>query len=197
VDSTKSLTHDGGGDTTSLANIVKWALRKYSADPSRVFLTGISSGCLMSNVMAATYPDLFAAASCYAGAPAGCLAGSGGSSANSTDGVCLNGLNIKTPTEWAGVAHAMYPGYTGPYPRFQTWHGDADELVSYRNFGEELKQWSALHGVSNTQNITDTPVVGTTRIEFGDGTKVVGYSVKGGSHVLPMQEVVDLEWFGL
>lgn len=197
VDSPESLTRDGGGDTTGLANIVKWAVRKYGADPSKVFLIGISSGCLMTNVMAATYPDLFAAASCYSGAPAGCLAGSGGSSPDTTDGICTSGQNIKTPAEWADVARAMYPGYTGPYPRFQTWHGDADDVVSYVNFGEQLKQWSALLGVSNPQNITDTPVLGTTQIKFGDGTKLVGYSVRGGGHPIPPYEAVDLEWFGL
>lgn len=197
VHSTESLTHNGGGDTTGLASIVKWAVRKYGADPSKVFLTGISSGCLMSNVMAATYPDLFAAASCYSGAPAGCLAGSGGSSGDTSDGICTSGQNIKTPAEWADVARAMYPGYTGAYPRFQTWHGDADNVVSYLNFGEQLKQWSALLDVSDTQNITDTPVVGTTQIKFGDGTKLVGYSVKEAGHVPPLHEAVDLEWFGL
>lgn len=197
MDTAQSLTRDGGGDTTGLANIVKWAVRKYGADPSKVFLTGISSGCLMSNVMAATYPDLFAAVSCDAGAPAGCLAGSGGSSGETTDGICISGLNIKTPAEWADVARAMYPGYTGPYPRFQTWHGEVDELVSYVNFGEQLKQWSAIHGVSNTQNITDTPVAGTTQIKFGDGTRLVGYSVKDTGHTIPLHEDVDMEWFGL
>ncbi|KAJ4291231.1 hypothetical protein N0V88_006231 [Collariella sp. IMI 366227] len=197
VASTRSLTRNGGGDSTGLAHMVRWAIRKYRADPRRVFLTGISSGCLMSNVMAATYPDLFAAASCYSGAAAGCLAGSPGSSPATADPACGAGRIVKTPAEWAAVAGDMYPGYTGAYPRFQTWHGEADDFVSYPNLAEQLKQWSALLSVSFSHNVTDTPEPGYTKMVYGDGTKLVGYSARGVGHVVPAHETSDLEWFGL
>jgi acetylxylan esterase len=51
VATTKTLTHEGGGDSTGLANMVKWAIAKYKADPAKVFITGSSSGCMMTNVM--------------------------------------------------------------------------------------------------------------------------------------------------
>ncbi len=197
VASTRSLTRNGGGDSTGLASMVRWAIRKYRADPKRVFLTGISSGCLMTNVMAATYPDLFAAASCYSGAAAGCLAGSPGSSPATADRACGAGRVVKTPAEWAAVARDMYPGYAGAYPRFQTWHGEDDDFVSYPNLAEQLKQWSALLGVSFSHNVTDTPEPGYTKIVYGDGTKLVGYSARGVGHVVPAHETSDFEWFGL
>lgn len=48
VSSTSALTHDGGGDSNAIANMVTYALAKYGGDPSRVFVTGTSSGAMMT-----------------------------------------------------------------------------------------------------------------------------------------------------
>lgn len=45
VASAKSLKRDGGGDSTGLANMVKWAITKYSVDPTKIFVTGEISHC--------------------------------------------------------------------------------------------------------------------------------------------------------
>ncbi|CCC07083.1 hypothetical protein SMACR_01107 [Sordaria macrospora] len=201
VASSKSLTRDAGGDTTSLANMVRWAIDEYDADPSKVFVTGSSSGCMMSNVMAATYPDLFSAVSCYSGVPAGCLAGSPGASPTTADPTCANGDNRKTGPEWAALLKGMYgtpEGYTeGQYPKVQTWHGEADFFVNYPNLAEQLKQWSEVLGVSFSKNETDTPQSGYTKIVYGDGSKLVGYSARGVGHTVPVHPEADLQWFGL
>jgi acetylxylan esterase len=106
--------------------MINYTISKYSADATKVFVTGSSSGCMMTNVMMATYPNLFAAASCYSGVAAGCLAGSPGASPQSADPKCANGQVVKTGSEWAAVVKAMYPAYNGTYPRLATWHGTAD-----------------------------------------------------------------------
>jgi acetylxylan esterase len=48
VSSSQSLKHDGGSDSTGLANMVRYALQKYNGDASRVFVTGESSGAMMT-----------------------------------------------------------------------------------------------------------------------------------------------------
>lgn len=48
VSSTQSLSHDGGSDSTGLANMVRYALDKYGGDASRVYVTGESSGAMMT-----------------------------------------------------------------------------------------------------------------------------------------------------
>ncbi|KAK4188098.1 Alpha/Beta hydrolase protein [Podospora australis] len=194
----QTLMRGGNGDSTGLANMVNWAVAKYSADPAKVFVTGSSSGCMMSNVMAATYPDLFAAVSCYSGVPAGCLAGSPGSSPQTADPLCASGKNIKSAKAWADLARSMYPGgYNGSYPRIQTWHGEADDFVNYPNLAEQLKQWADILGVTFTRNETDSPMPGYTKIVYGDGTKLLGYSARGVGHTVPVQEEIDLNWFGI
>jgi acetylxylan esterase len=48
VSSKESLTHDGGSDSTGLANMVRYALKKYNGDASKVYVTGESSGAMMT-----------------------------------------------------------------------------------------------------------------------------------------------------
>lgn len=44
VSSKSALTHNGGGDSNSIANMVTYALNQYKGDPTKVFVTGSSSG---------------------------------------------------------------------------------------------------------------------------------------------------------
>ncbi|KAI0836953.1 carbohydrate esterase family 1 protein [Hypoxylon sp. FL0890] len=197
VASQKSLTHNGGGDSTGVVNMVKYLIQKYNADPTKVYATGSSSGCMMTNVLMAVYPDVFAAGSCYSGVAAGCLAGSPGSSPQSADPKCASGQNVKTGEQWAEQAKAMYPGFNGSYPRMQTFHGTADHFVDYLNLAEQLKEWSALLGVEFTKNVTNTPQSGYTQMVYGDGTKLVGYSAANVGHTVPVHPQLDMAWFGL
>lgn len=67
VSSTQTLTHDGGGDSQGIASMIKWTIQRHGADASRVFVTGNSSGAMMTNVMIGSYPDLIAAGAAAAG----------------------------------------------------------------------------------------------------------------------------------
>lgn len=44
VSSKASLTHDGGGDSNAIANMIKYAITQYKINPTKVFVTGGSSG---------------------------------------------------------------------------------------------------------------------------------------------------------
>ncbi|KAJ8117154.1 hypothetical protein OPT61_g1574 [Boeremia exigua] len=197
VNTSKGLSRNAGGDNQGLVFMVNYTITKYSADATRVFVTGTSSGCMMTNVLMATYPDVFAAAACYSGVSAGCFAGSPGASPISSDEKCANGLVIKSQAEWVRIAKSMYPGYTGKYPRLATWHGTADTLVTVPNLGEQLKQWSGMQEVTFTRNMTNRPEAGYTMIVYGDGSKLVGYEARGVGHTVPVHEQEDLAWFGL
>jgi acetylxylan esterase len=48
VSSQSALTHDGGGDSNSIANMVTYTLAKYNGDSTKVFVTGSSSGAMMT-----------------------------------------------------------------------------------------------------------------------------------------------------
>ncbi|MEV5448038.1 PHB depolymerase family esterase, partial [Streptomyces sp. NPDC052644] len=186
VSTPAALTRNGGGDSTGIMSMVAYARQRYPVDPARIVVSGFSSGAMMTNVLAAQYPDVFSAASAFSGVPAGCFATTDGSLWNSR---CSGGNVIKTAQQWGDQARAMYPGYTGRYPRMQLWHGATDTTLAYPNFGEEIKQWTNLHGLTTTPTATDRPQSSWTRTRYG-GTgpqsPVEGISIAGVGHQLPM-----------
>lgn len=55
-------------DEQFILTLINNVEKKYSIDKTRVYITGISNGSGMTNAMALTHPELFAAAAPYAGA---------------------------------------------------------------------------------------------------------------------------------
>ena len=139
VGSTKSLTHDGGGDTQAVAQMVKYAVTTYKANADRVYATGDSSGGMMTQALLGVYPDVFKGGASFAGVAAGCWS-AGWSAASNWGGTCAGGNDIKTAQQWGDLVRGMYPGYTGHRPRVQLIHGDADSIINYKNFGESIKE---------------------------------------------------------
>ncbi|WP_369167127.1 PHB depolymerase family esterase [Streptomyces sp. R28] len=199
VSSPQALKRGGGSDPVGIKSMVDWVTRTYDADTSRVFATGISSGAMMTNVLLGDYPDVFAAGAAFSGVPFGCFATTDGSEWNSA---CANGTVTHTPQEWGNLVRGAYPGYTGPRPRMQLWHGTADDVLRYPNFGEMIKQWTNVQGVSQTPAATDTPQSGWTRTRYGgtgDRAPVEAISLQGVGHNLYSSGMATrvLTFFGL
>ncbi|KAK4231134.1 hypothetical protein QBC38DRAFT_533772 [Podospora fimiseda] len=195
VSSPASLTRGGGGDSNSIANFVNWAITQYNVDRNKVFLTGLSSGAMMTNVLSATYPDLFKAATAYAGVSAGCFRTGTVAGWNNT---CAEGRSISTQAHWASVATGMYPGYTGSRPRMMIYHGSQDEIINAQNFQETMKQWAGVFGYtygSPQQTLNNNPGSPYTKYVYGD--QLVGVYGAGVTHNIPMNAAHDLQWFGL
>ncbi|KAH7353125.1 acetylxylan esterase-like protein 1 precursor [Pyrenochaeta sp. MPI-SDFR-AT-0127] len=194
VSSKESLTHNGGGDALGIASMVHWTVKKYRADKDRVFVTGTSSGAMMTNVLLGSYPDIFAAGSAWAGVPFGCFAGPG---FDVWSEACANGKIIKNGTEWAALVKNAYPGYKGFRPKFQTFHGTADDIIYPQNLKEQIKQWTSVFGVSETPtNVTEnTPLAGWTRSRYGK--KFEAYEAAGVNHNIPNQDDVVIDFFDL
>ena len=197
ISSPQALTHGGGSDPVGIMSMVTYAAQHYNGDLTQVYATGISSGAMMTNVMLGDYPDVFKAGAAFAGVPFGCMATTDGTVWNAT---CPVGTMIKTPQEWGDIVRAAYPGYNGPYPRMQLWHGTADTGLNYANFGEEIKQWTNLNGASQTPVSTDMPQATWTRTRYANsaGTVVVeAISEQGATHSLQVDEVAAIHFFGL
>ncbi|GAA2215987.1 hypothetical protein GCM10009850_114560 [Nonomuraea monospora] len=199
VSSPQSLTHNGGSDPVGIVSMVRYVQQRYNADPERTYVTGASSGGMMTNVLIGAYPDVFKAGASFMGVPFGCFATTDGSSWNST---CANGQLIKTAQQWGDQVRAAYPGYSGARPRMQIWHGTEDATLRYPNFQEQIKQWTNVHGLSQTPSLTDQPRSGWTRTRYGGtGTKapVEAISLQGVGHSLPQggMAAMVIDFFGL
>ncbi|MEU3556105.1 extracellular catalytic domain type 1 short-chain-length polyhydroxyalkanoate depolymerase [Streptomyces fragilis] len=199
VSSPQALKHDGGSDPTSIASMVRNVVQRHGADADRVYVTGASSGAMTTNVLLGDYPDLFKAGAAFSGVPFGCFATTDGSGWNSA---CANGQISRTAQQWGDLVRAAYPGYSGPRPRMQLWHGATDSTLHYNNFGEEIKQWTNVLGVSQTPTVTDTPQSGWTRTRYGGtGTQapVEAISLAGVGHTLPTSGMAAkaIAFFGL
>ncbi|UJW36717.1 PHB depolymerase family esterase [Saccharothrix sp. AJ9571] len=177
VSSPQALKHGGGSDPVGIVSMVKYVQQHHNGDPNRVYATGSSSGAMLTNVLLGAYPDVFKGGAAFAGVPFGCFATTDGSGWNST---CANGNLLKSPQQWGDLVRAAYPGYNGPRPRMQLWHGTADTTLRYPNFGEEIDQWTNVHGLSTTPTSTDHPKPEWTRTRYG--TQVEGISMAGTGH---------------
>jgi len=191
VYSNQGLARNGGSDNTGLISMLTYVEQHNNGDASNVYATGASSGAMMTNVMLAEYPDVFKAGSAFMGVPYHCFAtGAASATSGSTwNSTCANGQVSMTPQQWGDLARAADSGYSGARPRMQLWHGTADPTLNYNNFGEEIKQWTNVLGVSQTPSFTDSPQASWTRTRYGGtgiGAPVEGISVQGAAHVLPL-----------
>lgn len=196
VHSEDSLTHGQGGDALGVVNMVNYAVTEHGGDAARVYVMGSSSGAMMTNVLAGSYPDVFEAGSAYSGTAHACSAGAGGSTPMWTNQTCAQGLE-HTPEEWAAFVHNSYPDYEGPRPRMQIWHGNADTLVVPACAHEAVKQWSAVHGVELSEEVPGVPSGEYTQEVYGDGTQLTAYFGEGVGHTAPVNAELTLKFFGL
>lgn len=140
----------GQGEALSIKQMVDNMKANHSIDPDRVFITGLSAGGYMVNVMAATYPDVFAGAAPIAGGPYKCATSMVAAFS------CMNPGTDKTPSAWGSLARSGYSGYTGRKPKISIWHGGADNTVKQMNQTEEMEQWTDYHGIGQTPAVSDT-----------------------------------------
>jgi acetylxylan esterase len=198
VSSPAALTRNGGSDPVGIMSMVTYAKQNYGVDASRIYATGTSSGAMMTNVLLADYPDVFKAGAAFAGVPYTCF--STGSASNRWNSQCSGGQISRTAQAWGDLVRSNNPGYSGPWPRMQLWHGTADTTLSYNNFAEEIKQWTNVNGLSQTPTRTDTLASGDTRTQYANGAGTVlveGHSLAVVSHNLPVDAASAISFFGL
>jgi acetylxylan esterase len=147
--------------------------------------------------MAATYPELFAAATAYSGVPAGCFVSSSGQ-VDAWNSTCAQGNVDQSAAYWTNVVKGMYAGYTGARPRFQVYHGSIDTTLRPNNYRETVKEWTGVFGFDATkpQSVKNNfPLNGYTTDIWGvDSTnplgKVQGIYALNVGHTVPINGYV-------
>ncbi|MFN6933824.1 MAG: alpha/beta hydrolase family esterase [Tsuneonella sp.] len=177
----KSDNQRAQGEPLSIKQGIDWAVAHHAIDTSRIYVTGLSSGAAMTNVMLAVYPEVFAAGAPLAGVPFKCATTVGSSL------MCNAGTVGKTPVQWGSLVRGA-ASWIGPWPRVSIWHGAADLTVNAANLNETMEQWTNVHGVDQTADTSDT-VAGYPHKVYRDGagTGVVEtFSITGMGHGQPV-----------
>jgi len=123
----------GTGEAAAIARIVRRVVKRYRADPTRVYLTGMSAGGAMACVLANRYGTLFAACAVHSGlmyraasSPSAAVTAMRMGSLNSA----LNAARQITPTSPSAA----------PFVPTLVIHGDRDETVNPVNADQIIEQ---------------------------------------------------------
>nr|WP_242677464.1 PHB depolymerase family esterase [Streptomonospora litoralis] len=174
-------TARGSGEAASIRQMIDYAAAQYGATGG-VYVSGLSAGGAMASEMLSAYPEVFAGGSIVGGLPTGCA----GSLLEAT--TCMNSGKQQSAEQWGDEVRAKNPGYSGPWPRVEIWHGSADYTVRPVNAEASRDQWVNVHGASTGPNRTEQRPSGTTT-EFHDagGEPVVALNtVSGMGHGTPV-----------
>jgi feruloyl esterase len=166
----------GGGEASSIATMIGTMVETYGLDAGRVFVTGLSAGGAMADVMLATYPELFAGGAIIAGIPFG-------AAQNVRDALeSMRSAPLRTPAQWGGAVRAA-SDYQGAWPRISIWHGALDTTVNVSNAQASVAQWADLHGLSLT-DARQEMVDGAIRLSWGQQLEV--YTLPALGHGTPI-----------
>src|SRR5271170_2276305 len=178
----------GQGEPALLAAITQQVIQSTGADPTRVYVAGMSAGAAMTVIMGATYPDVFAAI-----------------------GVC-SGLEYASATDVASAYVAMANGGPNPVQQGQAawnamgsaarlvpamvFHGSSDTTVAPVNGGQIVSQWIATDNLapngqahstlptspSSTTNATASGGLSYTETDYADpaGHVLISYVLVSG-----------------
>jgi len=127
------------GEPSILAAVVEQVRSTHNVDPDRVYVAGVSAGGAMACILAATYPDVFAAVAVFAGAEF--KAATSGSQA-----LAAMKRGGPDPVRQGQLAfEAMHAGLARTNRRRMpaiVFQGSADPRVSPVNADQAIAQWS-------------------------------------------------------
>ncbi|MEL6545834.1 MAG: PHB depolymerase family esterase [Myxococcota bacterium] len=160
-----------GGESESIMAMVDAMLIRHRLDANRVFVTGLSAGAAMAQVMLARYPERFKGGALVAGVPFGC------GTDLSTAFQCLEDPGVRP---WGN----LLPAYEGEWPSVTIWQGTEDPVVAPSNANALAVQWRAAHGLDENDVTSDSFSV-ATRSRWGDGQVELVF-LDGMSHGTPI-----------
>ncbi|GLK71870.1 LpqC, poly [Ancylobacter dichloromethanicus] len=136
------------GEALSIRQMIEAMVETHGLDRGRVFVTGLSAGGAMANVMLATYPEVFAGGAIIAGLAYGRAT----TVPEAFD--CMRGQGTASDEElWALLREAS--AHPGPWPRVAIWQGTADHTVAPSNADDIAAQWRSVHHLGEAPTLSE------------------------------------------
>jgi poly(hydroxyalkanoate) depolymerase family esterase len=175
-------TRRDSGEALSIWQMIDAVCSQHKIDRKQVFVTGLSAGGAMANVMLSTYPELFKAGAIIAGLPYGVA------SSIPQAFERMRGSGLPSGTAMSGLVQDA-SRYSGPWPAVSIWQGSRDHTVAEANAHALVEQWLGVHGLS-TSSTSAARKQGLHRItnwSDSDGFVAVEFhSIDGMGHGIPI-----------
>ena len=156
------------GEPSLIAGIAKQVVEEFSADPARVYVAGLSAGGAAAAIMAATYPDIFAAVGVHSGLACGAARDMPSAFAAMSGG---------------GTIRQRGEGRTVPTIVF---HGDADRTVNPVNSDHVIAQATQEAALTKMVTRGETPsgtaYTRTVQLDADGGEVLEQWVLHGAGH---------------
>ena len=178
-----------GGDPAAIVKMVEYVITNKTADSTRVFAAGYSSGGCMTNTLLAIYPDVFAGGAALPGYPAG--AWPAGDITCSLCGAATRPNSSDTGQKYADMVRGVF-SFSGTRPCVQEWVGGGDEYHFATWLPVVASEFQILGNLGSGTTGTGAPS-GWTRTEYKDSSGHVMLQTNLG----PSSQAHDLTSAGL
>lgn len=173
-------TRRGGGEASTIAQMIDTMIARHGVDGQRVFITGLSAGGAMTSTMLAAYPEKFAGGAILAGLPHG---------AATSVQEAFQQMRAHRPTQrTSGRSIGEASAHRGDWPTVSIWHGTADSVVDLSNAEAIVRQWREVHDLPEAPSEA-TLVDGHPYRAWRDGSGkllIEEYRVTGMGHGTPL-----------
>lgn len=169
------------GEALSIRQMIAHVVESHGMDTGKIFVTGLSAGGAMANVMLATYPELFAGGAIIGGLPYGTASGVAQAFER------MRGQKAPSVSQMQSALRTAASG-SGSCPRISVWHGTHDHTVKAVNAAQIVHQWAGVSHISDTPDVIES-INGHTRKVWLDesGKQVIEvYLIKGMAHGVPL-----------
>lgn len=177
------------GESASIKEMIDYAVKNYSIDTSRIFITGLSAGAAMSVALLVNYPETIKAGASFAGGPYGIT----NNSVSAGLKLMLGTLDVSRE-ELINVVKNTHSEQIVSYPALFIYHGEIDPVVNKKNANWLVEQWTGIHETDSKvdtyehqyNDIKDLDKLSYTN-QNGD-VVVTYYKIKGVGHVVPIDQ---------
>lgn len=184
-----------GGEPQLIVRALQQVERQFAVDERRVYVAGLSAGASMAAILAACYPDVFAAAAVHSGTMV-----KSAESLTDAKRVMEKG-EAPEPERLANEAWSCSGKQRLPIP-IMIWQGQDDKVVNRANGDELVRQFVRLNALAEKGSIGSSALQPATqsqgKVPGGHAWALTRYAIQGQQPLVDYYRVSDMghAWSG-